>query len=258
MIRRRANSHIVRIRQALEGMTQRYVTHATLAKVSNAPESSIRRIATLLVSEGLLRRVESGCFERAGVPVEGQALAWTLPAVEAGGTSHYAYATAMATHGHVGAVPEHRLFLRTSGQYRPRVLLDGVQLIRTTAGFGRKPQLVQGHHAKLGQILVTSSLETALDGLDRPGWCGGFAEVARFIATQHAQWTDEHLREAWKEHPPRLVRRLGYLIERTGRALPDALAPMEPGRQRFHLLAADHERSGAGDLRWRIRVNVAV
>ena len=254
-LRRSENNHYVKLCAALEGWSEGLLSHATLARLVPAPESTIRRLATRLVANGVLRRVGRGHYLHRDA-TEQPPLNEMINAVSEGGTAHYCYATAMAAHGQVIPALAHRIFLRTSGRYRTLELPGDLELVRTTAGFARKLKNVTVRHPLLGTIQATPPLETALDGLDRPGWCGEVEEVARFVAAWHSTWSDEALRGAWTEHPTGPVRRLGFLIEQTGRRLPDALAPLEPGSQRFHLLAVNRDREGPSDVRWRIRVNV--
>jgi len=114
-----------------------------------------------------------------------------------------------------------------------------------------------------GQVWVSTPEVTALDLAAEPGHGGGVSNVATVLAelAGEDQLQPQRLAEAAEHFSLAAVRRLGFLLDATGRAdLTSMLHDLAEQRRHFppDPVAPDSLVAGEVDARWRLRVNTDV
>jgi len=218
-------------------------------------------VLSRLVRKGWLERLQRGVYMV--IPLEaGPERAWSesgpVIAPHLIEPAAVAYWSAMHYWNMTEQVPR-IVFVQSTRRKRPTVVL-GMRFqfitVRPTHFFGVAKRSQDGK-----AVYVTDREKTLLDAADRPDLSGGIAQLASALRTAHfdMDWSrlDDYLAR-WGKGV--VVKRLGYLVETLGLAVPDpehrlarwqemlseGISPLEPSAR------------GVGPVatRWRVRVNV--
>ena len=254
-----APERLNRLIEAVNAGEKAWYVHSDLQKLAGGvSEAAARQLAQKLVARNVLRRLGRGLY---GQPDASQpspislakhvdwACKWPKPFL--------AFSSAMKLHDASGPLSEGDVVVVAPWPVRPTQLTPTLRLVRTCA-------CVEWTHAVqlydipgFGQMRATTSLYTALNGLTHPLLCGGFEHVVGFVSRHSHAWTDEELLKARDHVPMNVLWRLGWLLERQGRAMSKKLLPKADARlRRPSKLAAKGANGGRIDRRWWIRVNV--
>jgi predicted transcriptional regulator of viral defense system len=106
--------------------------------------------------------------------------------------------------------------------------------------------------------MISSAIPSVIDGLRRPEFCGGIAEVAKGLWMRHEDINVEKLvRSATQLKVGAVMRRLGYLLELYDIAPTDKLNQLRSGLTRtYDLLDPVLPRGGKYTKRWLLQLNV--
>lgn len=143
------------------------------------------------------------------------------------------------------------------------------QLSRTLAGtpvhfMTVKPDRFFGyeHHwlTKTEQVVVSDVERTVIDGMTRPGYCGGMLDVGKGLWLAAPRLNVGRLIEyALRLNVRAVIARLGYMLEFYGLGAPDVLQPLrEQVTKTVHLLDPQGPKEGAIDAGWRLQVNLSL
>lgn len=112
---------------------------------------------------------------------------------------------------------------------------------------------------KQGSVVISDIERTVIDGLRRPEYCGGIAEVAKGLWMRHENIKTEKLLEYAKQlNVGAVTRRLGYLLELYGLATPDTLKRLGSELTKtYDVLDPVLPRGGRHVARWRLQLNVS-
>jgi predicted transcriptional regulator of viral defense system len=121
--------------------------------------------------------------------------------------------------------------------------------------FGTQPHWV----TKQDQIVVSDIERTVVDGLRRPEYCGGIAEVAKGLWTRHEDIkTQKLVQYATRLKVGAVNRRLGYILELYGLGTSGDLDRLRDGLTRtYDLLDPVLGKGGPYAGRWRLQLNIS-
>ncbi|MGC2330596.1 MAG: type IV toxin-antitoxin system AbiEi family antitoxin, partial [Candidatus Acidiferrales bacterium] len=121
--------------------------------------------------------------------------------------------------------------------------------------FGVKPHWI----TKQEQVVISDMERTVIDGLRRPEYCGGIAEVAKGLWMRHDDIKVEKLFQyATRLKVGAVIRRLGYLLELYGLATTENLNRLRSGLTKtYDLLDPVLPRGGRHVASWRLQLNVS-
>lgn len=224
--------------------------------------ASTRSLLRKAVVRGVVSRLKSGLFtivpaelgserEYAGNPY--------LAARELiGGSKYYlSYSTAMELHRMV-TQPRLVIFASTSKRIPNRVIHSTeYKFVFTKEAeiFGTEPYWVTPQE----RVIISDIERTVIDGLRRPEYCGGVAEVAKGLWMRHVDMKPEKLADyAISLKVGAVIRRLGYLLE---------IYDLAPGQtidrlrswltQTYDILDPSLPKEGPHIRRWRLQLNVS-
>ena len=231
-------------------------------QILDANEFSARSLIRQLVDKGIATRLKPGLFLI--VPFE---LGWETeymgnPLVVAreivGGRNYYlSYATAMEIHDMV-TQPQLVVYVTTLRQRRP-VTIMGIEFRFVQA----KKKFFFGlseHWATKQEKVTVSDLErTVIDGLRKPGYCGGLTEVAKGLWMRGEDMNVERLVSyAVRMRKAGVIGRLGYLLELYDLGSPELREILKHHLTETYLLLDPLLPAEGRFLRtWRLRLNVS-
>jgi predicted transcriptional regulator of viral defense system len=105
------------------------------------------------------------------------------------------------------------------------------------------------------EIYVTDLERTLLDGITKPKYCGGFAEVLEAFAIAREKFSLEKLISYAKQLGDSAERRLGWVLENAG--ISDEMITLLKNNPKGYIkLNASGEKKGKFNKRWRVRENI--
>jgi predicted transcriptional regulator of viral defense system len=216
---------------------------------------------TKLVRRGVATRLRPGLFVL--VPPEmGRAAdyagnPYVIARELAGGRDYFlSHASAMDIH-RMTTQPQLVVFVTTRRPVRPRRVM-GMEFRFVEAGRGGFFGATDYWAEKQEKVRVATIERTVIDGLRRPGYCGGIAEVAKGLWLRRGDAAAGRLVEyALRLGSGAVLRRLGFLLEQYGLASPRRIERLRRNLTASYalfdpLLPAE----GRFVARWRLRLNV--
>lgn len=244
--------------EAIRASNKACFTHAELAELARMDTRERAPAAVRqLIEQGVLVRLAQGLYGHGSpnkpVPSPADIIQWRF-----GANSHLAFDSAMQAHGREGPISSGTVFVRGESSPKAFAVTDSLDAISLAMGSRWEHGVVRVQVDGLGEIWVSDTLCTALDGLQSPQHCGGILRVARFVAAHQASWSDAQLVEVARRAPQFCIQRLGYLVKLCGRDVPASLRlnKLERDRRALVLDANAPRVNGDADRLWRINVNV--
>jgi len=243
---------------ALRLSTQTHFNHADLAALAGLdPRERIPAVVNRLVETGVLVRLHRGLFVHGAFekpqPSPRQIIHWRF-----GEDCYLTFDSAMRAHDRQGPLSEGTLYLHAAKPSKPFAVSPSLEAVAVVVGRRWQHTVVRAQVEGLGEMWVSDTLCTALDGLQQPRFCGDILRVARFVAAHQASWSDAQVVEVAGHAPQYGIQRLGYLVRLCGRDLPASLRldRVERDRRALVLDASAPRVTGKADRLWRINVNV--
>lgn len=250
--------------QLIAGLYDRGQTTFTLSQaqeLTGLSAISVRSLLRKAVNRGLISRVKPGLFmlvpselgserEYAGNPyLVARALVGKAP-------YYLSHSTAMELHRMV-TQPRLGVMVSTSKRITNRVLHSTEYkfiFVKPEEIFGTQPHWI----TKQDQVIVSDIERTVVDGLSRPEYCGGIAEVAKGLWMRHEDIkTQKLIQYAERLKVGTVRRRLGYILELYGLATPADLGPLRRGLTRtYDPLDPVLPKDGPYLGRWHLQLNV--
>ncbi|MGB7730878.1 MAG: type IV toxin-antitoxin system AbiEi family antitoxin [Candidatus Acidiferrum sp.] len=250
-----------RLLASLYDRSQTTFTLAEAKAITGLSPGSTRSLLHKATLRGLITRLKSGLFalvppelgserEYSGNPyLAARALAGTAP-------YYLSHSTAMELHRMV-TQPRLGIFVSMPKRMANRVIYSTEYkfiFIKPEQMFGTQPHWI----TKQDQVVISDIERTVIDGLRRPEYCGGIAEVARGLWMRHEDMKVDKLVEYAAQLGIGVVRRrLGYLLELYDLAPKDKLTQLRSGLTRtYHLLDPVLPRGGKYTKRWLLQLNI--
>lgn len=213
-----------------------------------------------LVNRGVLARIKSGVFLILQMGQESTQLDnWPVIAHVLGGESDYylSHYSAMRLYGMTTHPLMNVIITKPKRKASKKVHNIFYQFVYTKPNhfWGMSQVWVTKHE----RVCVSDLERTILDGLDRPGLCGGIKEIARGIWNKQKQIDWQKLAQYSKKyHSKAAVKRLGYILENLNLGL-DFIPLLEKiisSKKDYILLDPNGSKCGTFLSRWRIRINM--
>lgn len=221
-------------------------------KVSSLTHGSLRNLLYRLEAEGWIERIEKGKYMI--IPLSSRKGRYTLNEFIIGSMlvepACISYWSALHHHGFTEQIPA-TVFVQTTARKKNRdTMVFGVRyrMVRVTA---KKFFGIDNVWFNERMISITDREKTVVDCLDRPGHCGGIAEVAKAIRNEKLD--ADRLREyAVRISNTGVTRRLGFLCDQYGKDID------LPGIRSRNYLLLDPGLPGKGETnaRWRLIINM--
>jgi predicted transcriptional regulator of viral defense system len=254
-------SQAAKLLAALYDRSQATFTLAEAQAITGLSAASTRSLLHKAVVRGLISRLKSGLFtlvppelgserEYSGNPyLSARALVGKAP-------YYLSHSTAMELHRMV-TQPRLGIFVSTSKRLANRVIHSTEYkfvFIKPEQIFGTQPHWI----TKQEQVIISDIERTVIDGLRRPEYCGGIAEVARGLWMRREDIKAEKLIQyATQLKVGAVMRRLGYLLELYDLETRDNLNRLRSGLTRtYDLLDPLLPRGGRYASHWRLQLNV--
>jgi predicted transcriptional regulator of viral defense system len=246
---------------ALHARSQTTFNLKQVQSITGLTPASARSLLRKAANRGLVSRLKPGLFiliPQEVANVENYTGDHYLLARQLAGDAPYflSYSSAMELHRMV-TQPRFVVYVSTSKRI-PNRTIHGTEFrfiyVKSDEIFGTMP-----HWINKQEKVVTSDLErTVVDGLRRPGYCGGIVEVAKGLWMRNRDLQVAKLVEyAVRLRIGAVRRRLGYLLELYGLATQDQLAPLRAGLTRtYDTLDPTLPKEGPYLTSWRLRLNV--
>jgi predicted transcriptional regulator of viral defense system len=257
-----AGSRSARLIAALYDRSQTTFTLSNAQELTGLSANSLRSLLRKAVDRGLVSRLKPGLFtlvpSELGSEREYAGNPYLVARALVGGAPYYlSHSTAMELHRMV-TQPRLEVIVSASKRITNRVLHStGYKFISVKPEeiFGTQPHWV----TKQDQIIVSDIERTVVDGLRRPEYCGGIAEVAKGLWMRHEDVkTKKLVQYATRLKVGAVKRRLGYLLELYGLGTSADLDRLRDGLTRtYDLLDPVLGKSGPYTGRWRLRLNVS-
>lgn len=255
-------SQMSRLLASLYDRSKTTFTLADAQAILGLSDVSTRSLIRKAVVRGLVSRLKSGLFtlvpaelgserEYAGNPY--------IAARELIASSPYylSHSTAMELHRMV-TQPRFIIFASTSKRLANRVIHSTEYKFVFTKEqeiFGTQPYWVTPQE----QVIISDIERTVIDGLRRPEFCGGVAEVAKGLWMRHADIKLEKLvGYATRLKIGAVIRRLGYLLEMYSLVPSGKLDHIQNTLTKtYDLLDPILPKGGPYIRRWRLQVNIS-
>jgi predicted transcriptional regulator of viral defense system len=255
-------SQSARLIAALYDRGQTTFTLSEAQALTGLSAISVRSFLRKAADRGLVSRIKPGLFtlvpaelgserEYAGNPyLVARALVGSAP-------YYLSHSTAMELHQMV-TQPRLGVMVCTSKRITNRVLHSTEYkfiFVKPEEIFGTQPHWV----TKQEQVTVSDMERTVVDGLRRPEYCGGIAEVAKGLWMRHEDIkTQKLVQYATRLKVGAVNRRLGYLLELYKLGTSSELDRLRDGLTRTSdLLDPVLGKSGPYMARWRLQLNVS-
>jgi predicted transcriptional regulator of viral defense system len=253
-----------RLAKLLAALYDRGQTTFTLAEVQTITGLSAQSTRSLLhkaAVRGLVARLKSGLFalvpSELGSEREYSGNPYLAARALVGAEPYYlSHSTAMELHRMV-TQPRLGIFVSTSKRIANRVIHSTefkFVFVKPEQIFGTQPHWI----TKQEQVVISDIERTVIDGLRRPEYCGGIAEVAKGLWMRHGDIkVDKLVRYATQLKVGAVMRRLGYLLELYELAPKDKLNELRSQlTPTYDLLDHVLPRSGRYTKGWRLQLNV--
>jgi predicted transcriptional regulator of viral defense system len=257
-----AGSRSARLIAALYDRGQTTFTLSDAQELTGLTAISVRTLLWKAMHRGLVSRVKAGLFtlvpselgsewEYAGNPyLVARALVGSAP-------YYLSHSTAMELHRMV-TQPRLGVMVSTSKRITNRVLHSTDYKfisVKPEEIFGTQPHWV----TKQDQVIVSDIERTVVDGLRRPEYCGGIAEVAKGLWMRHEGIkTQKLIQYATRLKVGAVNRRLGYLLELYRLGTSADLNRLRDGLTRtYDVLDPVLGKGGPYIARWRLQLNVS-
>ncbi len=218
-----------------------------------------RKMASRLSKRGWLERLNKGVY-LIQVLEAGDKPKWTLDSYYIASRLvepyYIGYYNMLNLYGWTEQVPL-VVNISTTKRMKPRAIL-GVKynFVMVSSGkfFGAIERYVSGY-----KIMVSDKEKTIVDALDHPEYCGGILEVAKALynAEKDVKW-ETVIEYARKMGNGAVFKRLGYLAEAMGLALPEGI--MQEIRRNltegYAPLSPEIKGNGNYNSKWKINENV--
>jgi predicted transcriptional regulator of viral defense system len=245
----------------LEWQEKRLVTLQDVMDILGCSYGHARKLAHRLEKKRWLDRLEPGKYQFIPASRGSQAVPDMNPLL-AGSVLvepyYYSYATANHFYGLSTQVPA-TAYVATTKTKRPTEI-RGVEYrfvtLTPSRFFGYQKARVY-----TAEVMMAEPEKAVVDSLDKMGYAGGIAEVARVIHVARRQVDLNKLADyALRMGSHALGQRLGYLLETTGEALPpevEARLLAGVGKVKTYLGLTGHWGTGGEyNARWQVVVNV--
>lgn len=170
----------------------------------------------------------------------------------------FSHATAMELH-RMTTQPYFEVYLSVVKRQLSRTLAGTpvhFVTVRPDRFFGRE------HHwlTKTEKVMVSDVERTVIDGLTRPGYCGGMLDVAKGLWFASPRLDAGRAAEyALHLNVRAVIARLGYLLEFYELGGPDVLRPLrERVTRTVHLLDPQGPKEGRIDSGWGLQLNLSL
>lgn len=254
-------SQSAKLLASLYDRAQMTFTLAEAQSITGLSAASTRSLLQKAVIRGLVSRLKSGLFTvvppELGSEREYSGNPYLAARALVGKEPYYlSHSTAMELHRMV-TQPRLGIFVSTSKRMANRVIHSTEYtfvFIKPEQIFGTQPHWI----TKQEQVIISDIERTVIDGLRRPEYCGGIAEVAKGLWMRHEDIKVEKLlRYATQLKIGAVMRRLGYLLEFYHLAPTDKLNQLRSGLTRtYDLLDPVLARGGRYTKRWLLQLNV--
>lgn len=246
---------------ALHDRERAVFTLADVVQITGLRESSARSFVRKLVDRGVATRLKPGLYILVPFELGREREYLGNPYIVAhrlmAGKVHYiSHGSAMDIHGMV-TQPQLVVFVTSPEGMRKRLVL-GMEFrfvrCKRSDAFG-----VSEHWIDKRERVPVSDLErTVIDGLKRPEYCGGVADVAKGLWMRRRDVRAEVLaRYALRLGVGAVIRRVGYLMELYGIGAPQEIDRLhESLTATYSLLDPVLPPEGSFLARWRLRLNV--
>jgi predicted transcriptional regulator of viral defense system len=250
-----------RLIAGLYDRAQTTFTNSDVTAITGLEANSARSLVRKAEVRGLVTRLKPGLFvlvpPELGSAAEFSGNPYLTARAMAGGAEYYiSHSSAMELHRMV-TQPQFTVFTSTPKRLRSRTILGTefrLVFVKAEHMFGVCTHWI----TKQDSVRISDLERTLIDGLRRPEYCGGIAEVAKGLwMLREDLRTSRAIDYALRLRVGSVIRRLGYLLELYH------LAP-EPELQRlrsaltatYSLLDPVIPKEGRRMARWRLRVNV--
>jgi predicted transcriptional regulator of viral defense system len=246
---------------ALYDRSQTTFTLAQAQAITGLSAVSTRSLLHKATLRGLISRLKAGLFtlvpQEFGSEEEYSGNPYLAARALVGKAPYYlSHSSAMELHRMV-TQPRLGIFVSTSKRMANRIIHATEYkfiFVRPEQIFGTVPHWI----TKQEQVIISDLERTVIDGLRRPEYCGGIAEVAKGLWMRHEDIKVEKLVQyATRLKVGAVIRRLGYLVELYGLATPETLNQLRRGLTRtYDLLDPLLPTGGRYTSRWRLQLNV--